>query len=319
MEKKLTIICGKDGRPSMKGVYSKMENPSELHVRRRLVKKKGVLEYFRKYVNHNITKFDKLAIAANDLTNKIVVRWGNTIQVNLDNSIVYNKAEAITKACNKKVSREVFEANGLNCPKLIPHIKNQNMMIAKELFPIIARPAKHSKGKNFIILKDLASVKNHMDNHPDWYYSAFVDKKQEFRLHVAHGKILNYLEKPNPGAGKIAWNLAQNGEAFENVKWDDYNTEICKLAIKAVSTLGLDFGAVDIMLTKDGKASLLEVNTAGTLASSEYSMSRYAKYFDWLCKTNTRREHWPIAEYKKASNYAWKDFNFEDREPAKLK
>ncbi len=71
------------------------------------------------------------------------------------------------------------------------------------------------------------------------------------------------------------------------------------------------------MLTADGKPCLLEVNTAGTLVSSEYSMSRYAKYFDWLCKTNKRREHWEYKEFKKASNYAWHDYHFEDREPNK--
>ncbi len=81
--------------------------------------------------------------------------------------------------------------------------------------------------------------------------------------------------------------------------------------------LGLDFAGVDLMLDKDGKAYLLEVNTAATLASSEYSMSRYAKYFDWLCKTNKRREHHEFKEFKKASNYAWHEYHFEDREPNK--
>lgn len=128
-------------------------------------------------------------------------------------------------------------------------------------------------------------------------------------------RILNYLEKPNPGGGQIAWNRALNGEAFTNVKWSDYNSAVCKVALEAIKALSLDFGGVDIILDREGKAYVLEVNTSPTLASSEYSMSRYAKYFDWLCKEPKRRKHFEIKDFKKASNYAWHDYHFEDREP----
>jgi hypothetical protein len=314
IDKKLIILVGKDGRPSMRSVFSKMLSNSELHIRRRLQNKLGKInEYWRIFTNHNVDDFEKVNINNNDLTNKIVVRWGNRISVDLTSSIVYNKAKAIEKATNKKLSREIFIQNNLNCPKLI---NKQN--ITNEDFPIIARPLVHSKGKNFIVLKMYEMFKKHFDdNNANWYYSAFVDKKQEFRLHVAHGRILNYLEKPKPADGNIAWNRAINEDPFVNVKWSDYNKDICNLAIKAIQALGLDFGAVDIMLDKNDKACLLEVNTAGTLISSEYSMERYAKYFDWLCKTNKRREHWELKEFKKASNYAWHEYHFEDREPNK--
>lgn len=131
-------------------------------------------------------------------------------------------------------------------------------------------------------------------------------------------RILNYLEKPKPNdPNQLAWNIAQNGQAFNNVKWSDYNNKVCQLGIKALEALKLDFGAVDIMIDKDGNPYLLEVNTAGTLSSSEYSMSRYAMYFDWLAKSDKRRENWEYKEFKKASNYAWHTYHFEDREPNK--
>lgn len=310
---KLIILVGKDGRPSMKGVYSKMNNESELHVRRRLLNKQGIVrkEYFRVYTNHNSNAFIKVPLQNEDFTNKIVVRWGNSIQVDLNNSIVYNKAEAIQKASNKKLSREIFIAKGVNTPKLITNHNDIN----ENDFPIIARPSRHSKGKNFITLDSVKDYINHKNNHRDWYYSAFVNKVKEYRLHVAHGRILNYLEKPNPNNGNIAWNRAQNGEAFDNVKWNDYNSKVCIEAIKAVQALDLDFAGVDVMIDAIGNVYVLEVNTAATLASSEYSMQRYAKYFDWLCKTNDRREHFELKDFKKASNYAWHDYHFEDREP----
>ena len=41
MRDKLIILVGKDGRPSMKGVYSKLKSKSELYVRRVIQTKKG--------------------------------------------------------------------------------------------------------------------------------------------------------------------------------------------------------------------------------------------------------------------------------------
>ena len=310
MNNKLIILTGRDGRPSMKGTYSQMKNNSELWVRRRLVKKSGkIREYFRKYTNHNSANYQVVEIGDEDFTNHIVVRWGNRIDVNLHNCIVYNKAEAIANATDKKKSREIFKQKGVNSPRLVSR-GDVNIN-----YPLIARPRVHAKGKNFHVIKNEVEFTVHLNTHQDWYYSEFVDKVQEFRIHCGHGRILNYLEKPNPGNGQIAWNRALNGEAFTNVKWNDYNSAVCKVALEAIQALGLDFGGVDVILDKEGKAHVLEVNTSPTLASSEYSMSRYAKYFDWLCKTNKRREHFEIKDFKKASKYAWHDYHFEDREP----
>lgn len=315
IENKMIILVGADGRPSMKGVYNKMVSDSELFVRRRLYNARlnKTKEYWRVYTNHSTDDYEKCKINNYNFDNKIIIRWGNTIDVNMNNSIVYNKAEAIQRATNKKLCRELFQMNNLNCPRLIVFENDVKS------FPIIARPAKHSKGKNFVVLNNMEQFKAHYYHNSinGWYYSEFVDKKQEFRLHIGHGKVLNYLEKPKPDNGQIAWNRAINEDPFINIKWDDYNNEVCTLAIKALNILGLDFGAVDIMLDKNGKTSLLEVNTAGTLASSEYSMQRYSMYFDWLNKTNKRREHFELKEYKKASNHAWHTYHFEDREPNK--
>lgn len=316
MNNNLTILVGRDGRPSMKGVYAKMKNSSELHVRRRL---KSGKEYYRIYTNHNINVLEKRKIQDEKLNNQIVVRWGNRISVEMNNSIVYNKSENIEKATNKKQARQIWTENGVLCPKLI---NNSEDAVKALNFSgcIIARPITHAKGKNFIVLKTINEFNNFVEKngYVKWYYSEFIDKVREYRVHVGHGKILNYLEKPRPEEGGIAWNRAVNGEAFENVKWNDYNGAVCKIAIIAGESLDLDFYGADIIVDKNGEAYVLEINTSPTLASSEYSMERYAKYFDWLCKTNKRREHWEFKEFQKTSNYAWHDYHFEDREPNKL-
>lgn len=184
MNKKLIIIAGRDGRPSMKGTYKQMKSNSELHVRRRLQTKKGLNEYWRIYTNHNVDDFEKVNINNNDVKNNIIIRWGNTIPMNLEGCITYNKSESISKATNKKLSRQIFTENNLSCPKLINFEADINN------FPVIARPSKHSKGKNFVILNDLEAFRDHFYKYKqDWYYSEYINKVAEYRLHIGHGKF----------------------------------------------------------------------------------------------------------------------------------
>lgn len=304
--KKLVILVGIDGRPSMKGTYSKMTCDSDLLIRRRWNRE----EYMRVYEDHSIENFKKVSVEDVLLEDCILIRWGNRIEVVISNVITYNKSANINNATNKKLSREIFLEKGVNSPKLFNLESNKNDLS----FPIIARPSHHAKGKNFIILKDLREFVDHIQEYESqgWYYSEFIDKVQEFRVHCGHGKILNMLEKPKPEGATIAWNRAVNHEAFDNVKWSEYNHNVSIEALKAIESVGLDFGGVDVVLDKDSKAFVLEVNTSPTLASSEYSMTRYALYFDWLAKTGKRREHWDFRKFKKTESLAWKNMNFRD-------
>ena len=297
------ILVGIHGRPSLRNTYSKMQTSNSRLVVRRRIRKTG-REWFRVYDNFNSQTFNKVKINNFRFNNSIIIRWGNAIQIDTPGSIIYNEAKAIALASNKKRSREVFIENEISTPR--PVTPNSTSIS----YPIIARPSTHAKGRNFVVLNNLSEFTRHYNiNEPQgWYYSEFVDKVREFRIHCAHGKILNYLEKPNPKNGNIAWNIAQNGEAFTNVKWSDYNYNVASEALKAIKALGLDFGGVDVMLDNEGKAWVLEVNTAATLSSAEYSMERYAKYFEWLFRSETRREHWDYTKFKKAKSLAWKNF-----------
>jgi len=121
------------------------------------------------------------------------------------------------------LSRQTFIENNVNCPVLVTP---ENFDIS--YLPIIARPLVHSKGKNFVVLNSFSDFERHYNqNNQGWYYSNFINKEREFRVHCAHGKVLVLMEKSNPNNGNIAWNRAQNDtEPFEYVTWtriDDEN------------------------------------------------------------------------------------------------
>jgi hypothetical protein len=295
------ILVGVHGRPSMKKVYGEMER-GNLIVRRRLLKRNKV--YYRTYANNNPDVMVK-AYNAPDITNAVVIRWGTREELPASkNTIVYNRADAIAHATDKKLSREMMEGAGVRVPRRV------NPELTKINYPVIARPRIHSKGKNFVVLRNLTELSSHYQTHErnGWYYSEYVKKDNEYRFHIGHGKILAMMEKTPPdNPNQLAWNRAINEDPFTYVNWDRLTDEkgladAALESVKAVAALGLDFGGVDVMV-KDNVAYVIEVNTAPTLNSSDYVASRWSKYMDWLLRSEKRRETFPTTEYKKPRNF----------------
>lgn len=298
------IVVGKHGRPSMKNVYSKMKN-GKLLIRRQSPKK----TYYRLYQNNN--PLNPSVVPNYSFTNSdVVIRWG-TQEVLADDrkGIIYNKSSALADVSHKYKSRKLMTEAGVNVPLNVTANTPQQLLT----YPIIARPFRHSKGSNFIILKDRQSFLQHYNVHSAaWYYSNFVNKTREYRVHCAHGKVLNLLEKPNPGPNQIAWNRAQGNDAFISVNWNDYPVAVVREALKACKALGCDFLGIDVIVTADGTPYILEGNSSPTLNTSEYSSERYAKYFEWLMRSPEKREHWDFTQFKDASSFAWKNFQLEN-------
>jgi len=314
MKEKL-ILAGVHGRPSTKLAFSTMESDSSLVHRRKLRKK----EYYRIFEDREVLRdkiqgLEKYLYERKEdhvsLEDTIVVRWGTReILPTGDKTIVYNRADGIANATNKKGSRRLFAQAGVRTPKSCTPDNVQERDL-----PVIARPNQHSKGRNFVTLNTKHAFVQHYNAHQKgWYYSAFVDKDSEFRVHVAHGKVLAIMEKPRPNGGNIAWNRAQNADTpFEYVPWEDADRRglrnVLATGIKATAALGLDFAGVDVMV-KDGNAYVLEANTAPTLNTSPYVAKRWGMYFDYLFRSDKRREHWMDMDKKDYGlSMVWKNF-----------
>lgn len=312
--KQKIILNGKHGRPSTQLVYSTMKS-GVLIQRRQLFNKKRVFlkQYYRMFANNDVERLTKTPTI--DLTDSVVVRWGTKEQIVTDNkTIVYNQSKAIANATDKRLSRQIFIENGVSTPVLVTPDNFEESYL-----PIVARPLVHSKGKNFVTLANRDEfVRHYNSKNEGWYYSQFINKEREFRVHCAHGKVLVLMEKSNPNNGNIAWNRAQNDtEPFEYVTWtqiDDQNLKcVLEEGLKATAAVGLDMSGVDVMLCGD-TAYVLEVNTAPTLNTSPYVAERWGKYFDWLFRSETRRDHWDVSEMKKGSSLVWKNKQLNETE-----
>ncbi len=109
-------------------------------------------------------------------------------------------------------------------------------------------------------------------------YTKFIPKTNEFRVHVFRGGVIDYIEKKKVSSERRPYNFnpyvssTSVGWVFTRGDVRDI-PEVREIALKAVSTLGLDFGAVDIVFF-DGLPYVLEVNTAPGLSGT--TLVKYA-------------------------------------------
>lgn len=272
---KKAIIRYKHSRNSIQNIVSKLNNVNLF-----------------KSINNNLspvprTNYDKL------------IRWGCIASFPLSaTSIHYNKPKSIINASNKLKARKLMQQNNVPIPDTWGKYDLPD-------FPCIGRPLRHFGGRKFF----------YCQNKNDWeyakrngagYFSEYYPKTKEYRVHVASGKVLIMAEKLTPEhTSKQPWNLSKKGvcDEFNTLRWSGYPKEICEIATNAVGSLGLDFGAVDIMAepknSHSHSAVVLEVNTAPKLGP--YGQDRYTEYFKWLFAHNeyvepfeaeTQRDYW---------------------------
>jgi glutathione synthase/RimK-type ligase-like ATP-grasp enzyme len=97
-------------------------------------------------------------------------------------------------------------------------------------------------------------------------YVKYVKKAKEFRIHVAFGEVIDVQAKRKradyEGETDYAIRNHHTGWVYcrENI---EEPTDLREQALRAIQTLGLDFGAVDIIYNQHyNKCYVLEVNTA---------------------------------------------------------
>jgi glutathione synthase/RimK-type ligase-like ATP-grasp enzyme len=116
-------------------------------------------------------------------------------------------------------------------------------------------------------------------------YTKYIKKDQEYRIHVCKDKaffVQRKARKLDVPDELVNWQVRnhQNGFIYanQNIVVDG---EMLALAVEAVRSLELDFGAVDIITEKkSGKAYVLEVNTAPGLSGA--TLDAYVQEFKKL-------------------------------------
>jgi glutathione synthase/RimK-type ligase-like ATP-grasp enzyme len=184
--------------------------------------------------------------------------------------LILNPPEAVAKAKDKLSSFQAFEEAKVSHP---PFFTPQTVASAKRDGTIlVARlTTKGSGGEGIVIVRD----GDELPKAP--LYTKYIRKNEEYRLHVVRDKVILIQQKRKESEVEQdkdqklirnrdnGWIFSVNNVVFkdENQKQDCINSSIA-----ACRSLGLDFGAVDLVVeSKSAKAYVLEVNTAPGIES----------------------------------------------------
>jgi len=191
-----------------------------------------------------------------------VVNWGVADEAKfpeLDTEFnLLNCPDAVTRAVNKRKAFEIWAGKHVST---VPWTANK--AVAQEWLgdghTVIVRKLLTSKEGNGIVIVEPGEK---LIDAP--LYSKYIFKIREFRVHATREKAFATVMKVrDPKQEPKSWKIRSylNGFIFQrsNVPASDKRDA---LAVQAVNSLGLDFGAVDIIEDKHGKFYVLEVNTA---------------------------------------------------------
>lgn len=209
------------------------------------------------------------------LDDTAVVRWGSTWQGKAEREI--NSADSVALAKDKIATR-----------KLLADLCPQTWYELGDIYyPCIIRPKNHFGGHKFFVCNTLREAQRAIRRcRRGWYASEIVNKAREFRVFALMGYCVAVTERFPNDNGHLAWNLAQGGR-MKNVRYKQWPIGAILTALQAAKLANLDWAAVDIVVDQEGKALVLELNTAPGLRS-EYRIEQIAAALDWLNSSDVK-------------------------------
>jgi glutathione synthase/RimK-type ligase-like ATP-grasp enzyme len=213
---------------------------------------------------------------------EMVIRWGTTTPAYADSEV--NKPAAISLGAAKAAFRAKLQGERL-CP--------ETWFTKDEVkFPAVVRPATHSRGRDlFVVNNERELITSINACGMGWYATAFVQKSAEYRVYAAQGRAIGVGRKYPANEQSVAWNMAQGG-CCKNVRFDEWPLLVVKSGLAALELSGLDFAGVDVIIDREEKPYVLEINSAPTLAN--YRAQAFAKVFDYMVEHGT--EPLPLVE-----------------------
>lgn len=118
-------------------------------------------------------------------------------------------------------------------------------------------------------------------------YTRGVNNHGEYRVHVFDGEVILYQKKSRrvDDDGNVITAEGEHADVRNLASNWIYRTgnlnrleRVEELAIDAVAALGLDFGAVDIIMDENGDVFVLEINSAPGISNTETSQAYTAAF-----------------------------------------
>jgi RimK-like ATP-grasp domain len=173
---------------------------------------------------------------------------------------------------NKIEQFQKYESNGISCPGYATTVQAARELESETLF---ARTIVN--GTNGVGIIEFARNSEDYPRAP--LYTAYIAKKEEYRVHVFNGEVIDIQQKKKrrgyEGQRDTRIRNSNNGYVYCR---DGINPPdgITSLAISAVAACGYQYGAVDIIYNqKRNQCYVLEVNSRPGLMGT--TLDKYSK------------------------------------------
>lgn len=199
-------------------------------------------------------------------------------------------AEAAGEVANDKTATyEVLDDSGITA---VPHYLLSSVVspvvslsdlnnLFKKHESLVIKPNKGNKGDLVAKFDDAESAMEYIEANiqVSWSASKYLDIEREIRIVVLNGAVKLACEKVKPQMinGLKMYNLSL-GATAKSLKVSDISKDVIELAERSMKAIGLNMGAVDIVLGHDGNPYVQEVNDG-------FSLERFA-----LSSDEARRE-----------------------------
>ncbi len=210
----------------------------------------------------------------------VLIRWGSSIEIPYTPKKEINSQAAVLLATDKLRSLQELQKNKVSVPPIFLFNeveKPKNLAHFVSGFPILARTRTHQRGTDILLCMQISDIHRAVRMGRQ-YGLQYIPTAREYRVHIFRNTSIKASQKiwtdtSKPYKPWIRNHL--NGHTFRKpeIALDDNSRDLAKAAVKA---LGLDFGAVDLIIDDTGKSFVLEVNTGPGLVKS--GIIKYCKH-----------------------------------------
>lgn len=210
-----------------------------------------------------------------------IINWGNSGR-NFDGLFRdgdFNHPAAVGLAVDKLCSFEIWRVNGVYCPEYTSDRAVSERWLQQDGIVIGRDTATGARGDGITVYsasnpRGSEGVSNHL------FYVRFARSIIEYRIHIGRSNVIDIAQKKRRNGHRDANPIIrnhENGWVFCRNNIISPSADTIDQARKAILALGLDFGAVDICVTKEGTPTVFEVNTAPGIEGT--TLSKYRDFF----------------------------------------
>lgn len=211
-----------------------------------------------------------------------IINWGSsgfTRSLTYENELL-NSPDAVANAVNKLQAFKCMDGHTSIPPWTDDREEALEWFIRGMLDPIVIRHKLTGHSGDGIQLFE--EEQRYTDPFPVApLYTKYIKKRQEYRLHVFRDKVFFTQRKArnkDVPDENVNWQIRNHANGFIFAHQGvDCGPQAEQYAVAAVRSLGLDFGAVDIIKGVDDRWYVLEVNTACGLEGT--TLEKYAEVF----------------------------------------